>query len=61
MHFSWRGVDEHRRVCYGDFELGKDDEDVEYVELKTDRETNTRNGYEGAIRMSVQPKDVRNQ
>lgn len=25
MHFGWRGIDEHRHVCYGDFEFGFDD------------------------------------
>jgi len=46
MHFGWRGVDEHRRVCCGDFEVGSDDQGIEYVELKTERGTKTRTGCE---------------
>ena len=33
-------------MCYGDFELGLDDNGIEFVELKVERETKTRTGYE---------------
>ena len=41
MHFGWRGVDEHRRVCCG---VGSDDQGIQYVELKTERGTKIRTG-----------------
>ena len=47
MHFGWRGVDEHKRVCFGDFQLEVDDEGVEFVELHVERGTKTRSGCEG--------------
>ena len=56
MHFGWRGVDEHRRVCYGDFELCIDDDSVEYVELKIERGTKTRTGCEGQKERAFNPR-----
>ena len=45
MHFGWRGCDEHRRACYGDFRFGRD-KGQEYVEFCTERGTKTRTGAE---------------
>ena len=56
MHFGWRGVDEHRRVCYGDFELGCDDEGVEFVQFKVERGTKTRTGCEGQQERAFNPR-----
>ena len=56
MHFGWRGVDEHRRVCYGDFQLGNDDEGTEFVELIIERGTKTRNGLEEQQDQAFNPR-----
>ena len=56
MHFGWRSVDEHRRVCYGDFEVGSDDQGIQYVELKTERGTKTRTGCEGQKERAFNPR-----
>ena len=43
MHFGWRGRDEHRRACYGDFVLGTNEEQ-ECVEFCIERGTKTQTG-----------------
>jgi len=55
MHFGWRGVDEHRRVRYGDITWGVDSEGGEYIELKIERGTKTRNGLEGQQNRAYNP------
>ena len=45
MHFGWRGCDEHRCACYGDFLFGRH-KGQEYVEFCTERGTKTRTGAE---------------
>ena len=56
MHFGWRGIDEHKRVCFGDFQLGRDDQGVEYVEFCVERGTKTRNGCEGQQERAFNPR-----
>ena len=56
MHFGWRGVDEHRRVRFGDFEKGVDDDGVEFFELKVERGTKTRTGLEGQQDRAFNPR-----
>ena len=46
-HFGWRGRDEHRRACYGDFHFAQDEQGCEYVEWQVERGTKTRTGVEG--------------
>ena len=36
MHFGWRGGDEHRRACYGDFRGGVSDDGREYFEFSVE-------------------------
>ena len=45
MHFRWRGCDEHRCACYGDFRFGRD-KGQKYVEFCTERGTKMRTGAE---------------
>ena len=47
IFIGWRGIDEQKRVCFGNFQLGVDDEGVEFVELHVERGTKTRSGCEG--------------
>ena len=56
MHFGWRVIDEHKRVCFGDFQLGRDDQGVEYVEFCVERGTKTRNGCEGQQERAFNPR-----
>jgi hypothetical protein len=56
MHFGWRGVDEHRRVCFGDMVHGVDDENIEFFEMKTERGTKTRNGAVGQHERAFNPR-----
>ena len=32
MHFGWRGCDEYRHVCLGDFTVATDTDGIDYVE-----------------------------
>ena len=46
IHLGWRGRDEHRKACYGDFSITADKEGIEYVEWKMERGSKTRSGGE---------------
>ena len=46
IYFILKGIDEHRRMCYGDFELGSDGNGTEFVELKVESGTKTQTGCE---------------
>ena len=48
MHFGWRGCDEHRRVCLGDFTVATDTDGIDYmyVEFSIERGTKTRTAAE---------------
>ena len=56
VHFGLRGVDEHRRMCYSDFELSLDDNGTEFVELKVERGTKTRTGCEYQQERAFNPR-----
>ena len=56
MHFGWRGRDEHRKACYGDFTFGCDTDGVEYVEFSKERGTKTRTGVEGEASRQFRPR-----
>ena len=56
MHFGWRGRDEQRKVCLGDFQLKTDTVDGrEYLEFCVERGTKTRTGLEGQREHAFNP------
>ena len=56
MHFGWRGRDEHRKVCLGDFHVGQDSNGTDYVEFDTERGTKTRRGMEWETGRAFNPR-----
>ena len=56
MHFGWRGNDEHRRTCLGDFHISKDENGTEFVEFRTERGTKTRTGAEWQQERAFNPR-----
>ena len=55
MHFRWRGCDEHRRACYGDFGFGRD-KGQECVEFCTERGTKTTGAESGESLRAFNPR-----
>ena len=57
MHFGWRGCDEHRRACYGDFRGGVSDDGREYMEFSVERGSKTRTGADpGEAQRAFHPR-----
>ena len=58
MHctFSLRGIVEHRHMYYGDFELGLNDNGIEFVTLKVEHETKTLTGCEWNQERVINPR-----
>ena len=56
MHFGWRGRDEHRKVCLGDFHVGQDSNGTDYVEFDTEQGTKTRRGMEWETGRAFNPR-----
>ena len=52
MHFGWRGIDEHKHVCFGDFIDGG----VEFAEFCVKRGSKTRRDCEGQQESDFNPK-----